>query len=153
VSSASILVTGGAGYVGAHTCKALSKAGYLPVVVDNLSTGHANFVRWGPLIEADIKDSEVIAGALRSYRVEAVLHFAGLALVGESVIDPSKYYDVNVVGSLALLDSMLKTECGKIVFSSSCAVYGEPDEIPICEQAPKNPVNPYGASKLMVEAC
>jgi UDP-glucose 4-epimerase/UDP-arabinose 4-epimerase len=147
----SVLVTGGAGYVGAHACKALSKAGYLPVVVDNLSTGHARFVRWGPLIEADIRDVAAISSALRSYQVDAVLHFAASACVGESVTDPRKYYENNVAGTLALLNAMLEARCPKIVFSSSCAVYGEPDEIPIREQTPKNPVNPYGASKMMIE--
>ncbi len=149
--SGTVLVTGGAGYVGAHTCKALSRAGYLPVVIDNLSTGHASFVRWGPLVEADIRDSAAISSALRSHQVDAVLHFAASACVGESVTDPQKYYENNVAGSLALLKAMLQAGCLKIVFSSSCAVYGEPEEIPIREQTPKNPVNPYGASKLMVE--
>jgi UDP-arabinose 4-epimerase len=147
----SVLVTGGAGYVGAHTCKALSRAGYLPVVIDNLSSGHASFVRWGPFVEADIRDSAAISSAFRSYQVDAVLHFAASACVGESVTDPQKYYGNNVAGTLALLKAMLEVGCLKIVFSSSCAVYGEPDEIPIREQSPKNPVNPYGASKLMVE--
>ena len=147
----SVLITGGAGYVGAHTCKALSRAGYLPLVIDNLSTGHTSFVRWGPLIEADIRDAAAIASALRSYQVDAVLHFAASACVGESVTDPQKYYENNVAGTLALVKAMLETDCLKIVFSSTCAVYGEPDEMPIREQTPKNPVNPYGASKLMVE--
>ena len=151
MNSGAVLVTGGAGYVGAHTCKALSKAGYLPVVVDNLSTGHASFVRWGPLIEADICNSEAVLSALNGHRVEAVLHFAASAYVGESVTDPQKYYENNVAGSLALLNAMLRADCRKIVFSSSCAIYGEPDQIPIAEQTDKRPVNPYGASKLMVE--
>lgn len=146
-----VLVTGGAGYVGAHTCKALSRAGYLPVVIDNLSTGHASFVRWGPLIEADIGDPAAIASAFRAYQVDAVLHFAASACVGESVTDPQKYYRNNVAGTLALLKAMLEAHCRKIVFSSSCAVYGQPNEIPIREQTPKDPVNPYGASKAMVE--
>jgi len=151
VSSGAILVTGGAGYVGAHTCKALSRAGFVPVVLDNLSTGHANFVRWGPLIEADIRNPEAVISTLRGYQVGAVLHFAASAYVGESVTDPQKYYENNVAGSLALLNAMLEAGCLKIVFSSSCAIYGEPDRIPIDEAAAKNPVNPYGASKLMVE--
>jgi UDP-arabinose 4-epimerase len=151
VSSRVILVTGGAGYVGAHTCKALSRAGFLPVVLDNLSTGHASFVRWGPLIEADINNSEAVISTLRDHQVVAVLHFAASAYVGESVTNPQKYYENNVAGSLALLNAMLQAGCLKIVFSSSCAVYGEPAQIPIDEAAPKNPVNPYGASKLMVE--
>ncbi|MGH6803985.1 MAG: NAD-dependent epimerase/dehydratase family protein [Methyloceanibacter sp.] len=135
MSSVTVLVTGGAGYVGAHTCKALSRAGYFPVVVDNLSTGHASFVRWGPLIEADIRDYDAVFSALRSHQVDAVLHFAASAYVGESVADPQKYYDNNVAGSLALLKAMLQAGCLKIVFSSSCTVYGEPDEMPIREQA------------------
>jgi UDP-glucose 4-epimerase/UDP-arabinose 4-epimerase len=151
LSFGTVLVTGGAGYVGAHTCKALSRAGYLPIVIDNLSTGHESFVRWGPLVEADIKDSAAVSTALRSHQVDAILHFAASASVGESVTDPQKYYENNVSGTLSLLKAMLEAGCMKIVFSSSCAVYGEPDEIPIREQTPKNPVNPYGASKLMVE--
>ena len=147
----SVLVTGGAGYVGAHTCKALSKAGYLPVVVDNLSMGHASFVRWGPLIEADINDTAAISATLHSHQIDGVLHFAGSAYVGESVADPQKYYENNVAGTLALLNAMLVAGCLKIVFSSSCAVYGDPGETPIREEALKNPLNPYGASKLMVE--
>jgi UDP-glucose 4-epimerase/UDP-arabinose 4-epimerase len=151
VSVGSVLVTGGAGYVGAHTCKALSKAGYLPVVIDNLSTGHASFVRWGPLIEANISDSDAVLAAFRSHRIAAVLHFAASALVEESVTDPQKYYENNVVASLALLGAMRRAGCRKIVFSSSCAVYGEPHESPIREETPKHPVNPYGASKLLIE--
>lgn len=146
-----MLVTGGAGYVGAHTCKALSRAGYLPVVIDNLSTGHESFVRWGPLIQADIRDTNAVVQAITAYGVSAVLHFAASAYVGESVRDPQKYYENNVEGALSLLRGMLRVDCRKIVVSSSCAVYGEPLEIPIREDAPKKPVNPYGASKAMVE--
>lgn len=146
-----ILVTGGAGYVGAHACKALSKAGYVPVTVDNLSTGHEHFVRWGPLIEADVGASDVIAQTIRRYEIEAVLHFAAKAYVGESVVDPQKYYENNVGGSLSLLSAILQSGCRKIVFSSSCAIYGEPDDMTIRETAPKQPVNPYGSSKLMTE--
>jgi UDP-glucose 4-epimerase/UDP-arabinose 4-epimerase len=145
------LVTGGAGYVGAHTCKALSDAGYLPVVIDNLSTGHAGFVRWGPLIEANIGDVDAVLAAFRSHRIAAVLHFAASALVEESVNDPQKYYENNVAASLALLAAARQAGCRKIVFSSSCAVYGQPDETPIREETAKHPVNPYGASKLVIE--
>jgi UDP-arabinose 4-epimerase len=151
MSSGSILVTGGAGYVGAHACKALYRAGYRPVVVDNLSTGHKDFVRWGPLIEADIREADTVRDAIRTHDVRAVLHFAGSAYVGESVADPQKYYENNVVASLSLFHAMLEAGCRSIVFSSSCAVYGEPESLPILETSPKNPASPYGASKLMVE--
>ena len=147
----SVLVTGGAGYVGAHSCKALSRAGYVPVVVDNLSTGHESFVRWGPLVRADIRDTDAIARALKAHEVSAVLHFAASAYVGESVIEPQKYYENNVAGTLSLLRAMLDAGCKRVVFSSSCAVYGEPAINPITEDTPHKPVNPYGASKAMVE--
>jgi UDP-arabinose 4-epimerase len=151
VSLGAILVTGGAGYVGAHACKALHRSGYTPVVFDNLSTGHQSFVRWGPLVQGDIRDAEAVLAAIRSHQAEAILHFAASAYVGESVTDPQKYYENNVGGSLSLFKAMLEAGCQKLVFSSSCAIYGEPNEVPIREGAPQNPVNPYGASKLMVE--
>jgi UDP-glucose-4-epimerase GalE len=151
VSAAAILVTGGAGYVGAHTCKALHRAGYTPVVFDNLSTGHKSFVCWGPLIPGDIRDVDAVRHAIKAYQIEAVLHFAASAYVGESVSNPQKYYDNNVAGSLSLLQAMREEGCHRIVFSSSCAIYGEPETSPIAETTPKNPVNPYGASKAMVE--
>jgi UDP-glucose-4-epimerase GalE len=151
VSSGAILVTGGAGYVGAHACKALRRAGYTPVVFDNLSTGHTSFVRWGPLVEGDIRDTNSLLDAIQTYNAEAVLHFAASAYVGESVTNPQKYYENNVGGSLSLLRAMLAAGCRRLVFSSSCAIYGEPDNLPIRETAPQNPVNPYGASKAMVE--
>jgi UDP-arabinose 4-epimerase len=151
VSLGAVLVTGGAGYVGAHTCKALARAGFTPVVFDNLSTGHQDFVRWGPFVRGDIRDAAAILDALRSYEAETVLHFAASAYVGESVINPDKYYDNNVAGSLSLLHAMIQTSCRDLVFSSSCAIYGEPDAMPIRETTPPNPVNPYGASKAMVE--
>jgi UDP-arabinose 4-epimerase len=150
-SVSTVLVTGGAGYVGAHTCKALARAGYLPLVLDNLSAGHKGFVQWGPLIQADIRDTEVVSQGMRSHQVDAVLHFAASAYVGESVANPQKCYENNVGGSLSLLSAMLQTSCRKIVFSSTCAVYGEPEALPIRETTPKNPVNPYGASKFMIE--
>ena len=133
MSSRAILVTGGAGYVGAHACKALHQAGFTPIVLDNLSTGHRSFVRWGPLIPCDIRNADAVRDTLRAYQIEAVLHFAASAYVGESVADPQKYYENNVAGSLALLSAMLDVGCRKIVFSSTCAIYGEPKEIPIVE--------------------
>jgi len=150
-SDVNILVTGGAGYVGAHTCKALSRSGYRPVVFDNLSNGHRSFVRWGPLIEGDIRDQAALLDAIRAYDVKAVLHFAALTSVGESVIDPRSYYDNNVGGSLSLFGAMIDADCRTIVFSSSCAVYGEPQNHPIGESSPIAPCNPYGASKAIVE--
>ena len=151
MSSGAILVTGGAGYVGAHTCKALRRAGFTPVVLDNFSTGHKSFVRWGSFVPGDIRDNDAVRHTIRAYHVEAVLHFAASACVGESVTNPQKYYENNVAGSLSLLNAMLEAGCRKVVFSSSCAIYGEPEEIPITEMTPQNPVNPYGASKAMVE--
>ena len=151
MSSGAILVTGGAGYVGAHACKALRRAGYSPIVFDNLSTGQEGFVRWGPLVRGDIRDTTLVLDTINSYSVDAVLHFAASAYVGESVTNPRKYYENNVGGSLSLLAAMLEAGCRELVFSSSCAIYGEPEEIPIGEMTPQNPVNPYGASKAMVE--
>lgn len=151
MSLGNIIVTGGGGYVGAHACKALARAGFRPVVFDNFSTGHRNFVRWGPLVEGDIRDHDALLQTIRSVRADAVLHFAACAYVGESVADPQKYYENNVVGSLSLLRAMLEGGCRNIVFSSSCAIYGEPEDLPIRETAPKNPLSPYGASKMIVE--
>ena len=151
MTSRNVLVTGGAGYVGAHSCKALARSGFTPVVYDNLSTGHESFVRWGPLIKADIRDQATLRDAISSYEISAVLHFAACAYVGESVINPQKYYDNNVTGTLSLLRAVLDTDVASVVFSSSCAIYGEPEQVPISEAAPKQPVNPYGASKLMIE--
>jgi UDP-arabinose 4-epimerase len=146
-----VLVAGGAGYVGSHTCKSLAQAGFLPIVLDNLSNGDAGFVRWGPLVQADLRDTAAIADTIRRYNCLAALHFAAFALVGESVTDPAKYYDNNVVGTLSLLAGMREAECDALVFSSTCAVYGQPARVPIVEDTPPDPVNPYGASKLMVE--
>jgi UDP-arabinose 4-epimerase len=146
-----VLVAGGAGYVGAHTCKSLARAGFLPVVLDNLSTGHRDFVRWGPLVQADLHDTSTITDTIRRHDCVAVLHFAAFALVGESVTEPSKYYDNNVVGTLSLLAGMRAAGCDALVFSSTCAVYGQPAQVPIVEDTRPDPINPYGASKLMVE--
>ena len=146
-----VLVTGGAGYVGAHACKALSKAGYTPIAYDNLSTGHESFVRWGPLVRGDIRDDASLREAIRRHDVTAVLHFAACAYVGESVTDPRKYYDNNVAGTLSLLSAMLDAGIFTVVFSSSCAIYGEPERVPIDESCAKQPVNPYGTTKLMIE--
>jgi UDP-glucose-4-epimerase GalE len=149
--SQSILVTGGAGYIGSHACKALARAGHRPVVYDNLSRGHRHAVRWGPLVEGDIADRSRLGAALADHRVAAVMHFAAYAYVGESVSDPSLYYRNNLCGTLALLDAMREAGVGEIVFSSTCATYGTPDAVPIGETAPQRPVNPYGETKLAIE--
>jgi UDP-glucose-4-epimerase GalE len=146
-----ILVTGGAGYIGSYMCKYLSKKGYEPVVLDNLIYGHREAVKWGPFFEGCISDSKQLDRIFTEYDISAVMHFAGFCYVGESVTDPAKYYTNNVAKTLKLLQSMIKNKVLKIIFSSSCATYGEPVEIPITENHPQNPINPYGRSKLIVE--
>jgi UDP-arabinose 4-epimerase len=146
-----VLVTGGAGYIGSHACKALAAAGYLPVTYDNLSRGHRHAVRWGPLVEGDIADQAAVATALRMHRITAVMHFAAFAYVGESGTDPALYYRNNVSGTLSLLDAMREVEVNRIVFSSTCATYGLPDSVPIRETMAQVPVNPYGETKLAIE--
>ena len=146
-----ILVTGGAGYIGSHTCKALKLAGYEPVTLDNLSLGHRDFVRWGPLVVADIADIATVKEVCRDYQVAAAIHFAAYASVAESIADPAKYYANNVAGSHRLLEGLRAGGVSTVLFSSSCAVYGRPREQPISEDSATNPINPYGATKLMVE--
>jgi UDP-arabinose 4-epimerase len=146
-----VLVTGGAGYIGSHACQALAAAGYLPVTFDNLVHGHRWAVRWGPLVEGDITDRAALDAAFGQFKPAAVMHFAAFAYVGESVLQPGKYYRNNVGGSLTLLEAMRDWRIDQLVFSSSCATYGVPQAVPIAESHPQHPVNPYGASKLMVE--
>lgn len=146
-----ILVTGGAGYIGSHACKALSAAGYTPVAYDSLVYGHEWAVRWGPLERGDILDRARLDEVIVQYRPSAVLHFAAFAYVGESVVNPGNYYRNNVVGSLNLLEAARDHGINQFVFSSSCATYGVPARLPITEDTPQNPISPYGASKLMVE--
>ena len=148
---ARILITGGAGYVGSHCTKALAAAGHDSVVFDNLLFGHREFARWGPLIEGDIRDASALDAVFSAYRFDAVMHFAALAYVGESVTAPSRYYDVNVNGTRTLLDAMVRAGVHSIIFSSSCAIYGEPERMPIIEHTVPNPINPYGFSKLVCE--
>ena len=145
------LVTGGAGYIGSHVCKALGRAGYQPVVLDNLRYGHEWAVKWGPLAKGDILDRARLDEVFATYSPEAVIHFAAYAYVGEFVTDPGKYYRNNFVGSLTLLEAMRDHGVDKIVFSSTCATYGVPEVLPIREETPQKPINPYGASKAMVE--
>lgn len=146
-----VLITGGAGYIGSHTAKALARAGVEPVVYDNLSTGHSWAVKWGPLIEADLCDYQALKQAVEQYDITAVIHFAAHAYVGESVRDPRRYFLNNVINTLNLLNVLLDAGIGRIIFSSSCAIYGIPNSIPILEDHPKVPVNPYGESKLFIE--
>ncbi|AUW45136.1 UDP-glucose 4-epimerase GalE [Rhizobium leguminosarum] len=146
-----ILVTGGAGFIGSHICKALSRAGMIPVTYDNLSTGHADSVRWGPLIRAELADAAMLRRTLAEFSPDCVIHCGANAYVGESVDMPRKYYRNNVVGSLTLLEACLDQDIERIVFSSSCATYGVPASLPIREESPQHPVNPYGRTKLIFE--
>ncbi|MEI6666908.1 MAG: UDP-glucose 4-epimerase GalE [Acidobacteriota bacterium] len=146
-----VLVTGGAGYIGSHVAKALAAAGRRVVVVDNLSNGHREAVRWGELIEADVRDVARVRETIRRHGVTAVMHFAASLLVGESVRDPIGYYANNVGGALAVLEAMVGESVGRFVLSSTAAVYGEPVETPITENHPTAPINPYGETKLAVE--
>jgi UDP-arabinose 4-epimerase len=147
-----ILVTGGAGFIGSHACKALAQAGFLPVVLDNLSTGHADAVQWGPGVIADIRDRVALARVMDTYNISAVMHFAGSAYVHESMVDPAKYYDNNIGGLLALLAVLRQQDVmPPLVFSSSCATYGLKALVPIAETAAQQPINPYGRTKLVCE--
>ena len=150
-SAGAVLVTGGAGYIGSHACKALARAGYRVVVYDNLIAGHRAAVKWGNLVEGDIADTTSVLDALRRYEISAVMHFAAFLDVGESVREPAKYYRNNVVGALSVLEAMAAAGVKHFVFSSTCATYGEPIETPIAETHPQNPINSYGESKLAVE--
>jgi UDP-arabinose 4-epimerase len=150
-ASRAVLVTGGAGYIGSHACKALFRAGYLPVTYDSLVYGHEWAVKWGPLERGDILDCGRLGEVIERYRPAAIMHFAAFAYVGESVSNPGKYYRNNVAGSLNLLEAARDHGVGQFVFSSTCATYGVPHSLPITEDTPQRPINPYGASKLMVE--
>jgi UDP-arabinose 4-epimerase len=150
-SSSPVLLVGGAGYIGAHTAKLLAGQGYCPVVYDDLSRGHREAVKWGPLEVGDLADQRRLEAVLQQHRPRAVLHFAAFAYVGESVEEPARYYRNNVAGTLSLLEAMRATSIGTLVFSSSCATYGSPETVPIVEESPQRPLNPYGRTKLMVE--
>src|SRR5690349_6529127 len=146
-----ILVTGGAGYIGSHTAKALAHAGHEPVVLDNLSHGHRSLVRWGPFVHADLTDRNALRETFAKYRFDAVIHFAAFIAVGESMRAPANYFRNNVVNAVNLLDAMLESGIPRIVFSSTAAVYGHPQTGLISEDHPTAPLSPYGESKLMVE--
>jgi UDP-arabinose 4-epimerase len=147
----SILVTGGAGFIGSHTCKALAAQGFQPITFDNLSRGHDELVKWGPLEQGDILQSADLDRAFERYRPKSVIHFAASAYVGESVAQPLAYYRNNVAGLINVIDAMTRYDVDTIVFSSSCATYGIANSLPIAENAAQKPINPYGHSKLMCE--
>lgn len=146
-----ILVVGGAGYIGSHMCKYLAKKNYTPIVLDNLVYGHRDAVKWGPFIEGAMGNKDLLSMIFTEYKIDAVMHFAAYAYVGESVINPWKYYENNVAATISLLDTMREHNISKFIFSSTCATYGEPAQIPITEEHFQSPINPYGRSKLMVE--
>jgi UDP-glucose 4-epimerase len=146
-----VLVTGGAGYIGSHACKLLAARGHVPVTVDNLSTGWAEAVKYGPLVRADLTDRDALDAAFARYRPMAVVHFAAFSLVGEAMADPGKYWRNNVMGSLGLIEAALAADCRDIVFSSTCATYGEHDGVTLDEGSPQQPLNSYGSSKRAVE--
>jgi UDP-arabinose 4-epimerase len=146
-----ILVTGGAGYIGSHTAKSLARTGYEPIALDNLNKGHRWAAQWGPLVECDLGDFSSLREVIKAYGIQAVIHFAAHACVGESMRDPRKYFRNNVVNTLNLLDAMIDMGVRHIIFSSTCATYGLPEKVPIPEDHAQLPVNPYGESKLFVE--
>ena len=146
-----VLVTGGAGYIGAHACKALARAGYTPVTFDNLATGWRDAVRFGPFEQGDLLDPARLAEVMERWRPAAVMHFAALSLVGEAMADPGRYWRVNVTGSLNLIEAALAAGCDRMVFSSTCAVYGEPDGVTVDEDTALAPLGPYGATKRAIE--
>jgi len=151
LAGARVLVTGGAGFIGSHACKAIAAAGGLPVAFDNLTTGNADTVLWGPLVRGDVRDRAALSSALAQFRADTIMHFAASAYVGESVTAPDVYYDNNVGGMIALLDAARASGVKKIVFSSSCATYGIPQSLPIVEDTLQAPINPYGRTKLICE--
>lgn len=146
-----VIVTGAAGYIGSHACKALAEAGYTPVAYDNFSTGNPWALRWGPVEHGDILDFQRVTEVMAHHRPVGVLHFAALALVGESVREPGRYHRVNTTGALNVIEACRRNDVPAFVFSSTCAVYGQPETVPIHEGVPLAPVNPYGVSKLAVE--
>ncbi len=146
-----VLVTGGAGYIGAHTCKELSKNGFNPIVIDNLSTGHKDFVKWGPLFIGDIQDKKDLQEVFSRYEIQNVIHFAAKSFVNESISEPSQYFNHNISGTTSLLDEFLANKGNVFIFSSTCAVYGEQSLNTISEECPLEPINPYGFTKLASE--
>ena len=146
-----ILIVGGAGYIGSHVNKVLNERGYETIILDNLSYGHEESVKWGTLCKCDLANINEVDDIFTKYNINAVMHFSSFIDVGESVRNPEKYYNNNVVNTMNLLNVMLKHDVKKFIFSSTCATYGIPQKIPLTENHPQNPINPYGWTKLMVE--
>lgn len=146
-----VLVTGGAGFIGSHACKALAEAGFVPVAFDNLSTGWRDAVKYGPFVEGDLQDRAAIDQAFSLYRPVAVLHFAALSIVQDAMRDPGQYWRVNVLNALNLIEAALMAGCLNLVFSSTCATYGDHDGVMLNEDTPQLPINAYGASKRAIE--
>jgi len=146
-----ILVVGGAGYIGSHTVRYLATQGHRPIIFDNLSLGFARAIEPHPLVVGELQDQALVEDTLRQFSIDAVMHFAAFALVGESVAEPAKYYDNNVVGTFRLLQAMRACQVERLVFSSTCATYGVPESLPISERQPQAPINPYGFTKWVVE--
>lgn len=146
-----ILVCGGAGYIGSHINKQLNREGYETIVFDNLIYGHREAVKWGTFVQGDLANENEIEEVFSTYKIDAVFHLAAYAYVGESIVEPEKYYCNNVVNTINLLRVMRKNDCRRLIFSSTCATYGEPEKVPITEDMPQNPINPYGMTKLTVE--
>lgn len=146
-----ILIVGGAGYIGSHVNKLLTRKGFKTVIFDNLSRGHREFVKWGELFEGDLLDIHRIRSCFKNYQIEAVMHFSALSLVEESIQQPERYYLNNVIGTLNLLQAMREFGVRHFIFSSTCATYGFPERIPILEDHPQRPINPYGWTKLIIE--
>jgi len=151
MTGGSVLVTGGAGFIGSHFCKALARRGALPVALDNLGNGRAEFVKWGPLVVADIADGPLLRSLVQQYGLREAIHFAAFAEVEQSMREPALYYENNLAKSVALISTLRAAGIERLVFSSSCSVYGVPDRLPVAESTPPNPINPYGESKLAVE--
>lgn len=147
-----ILVTGGAGYIGSHVCKKLKLKGFTPIVFDNLSRGNKDAIKWGPFYEGDLRDKNRIISVFEENKIQAVMHLAALAYVGESMEKPYLYFENNVFGTLNLLEAMKESNVKKLVFSSTCAVYGSPKKIPVSEKTAISPESPYGTSKLLAES-
>jgi UDP-glucose-4-epimerase GalE len=151
MSAKRILIVGGAGYIGSHAAKAVRLAGREPIVFDDLSSGHEHAVRWGPLVRGDVRSADAVRSAIRAYKPEAVMQFAARIEVGEGEKNPAHFYDNNVAGTLNLVRVMLEEGVRTLVFSSTCAIYGDPERLPLTEDLPKRPVSVYGRTKLMCE--